>query len=134
MSNVNLAQAADLSESPCLRKTRALEEHGIIRGYRAEVDAKALGLQVGAYILVNLDQRSETVTSEFFDALQDEPRVIECVAITGTHDLILKVVARDIDDLADLTMKGILNYDSVKDIASCVQMKTIKAPSPLPVP
>jgi len=133
ISNVNLAEALGISESPCLRKTRALEDSGVITGYRATVDAKSVGLQISAYILVNLDQRSETETNAFFDGLQNEPRVIESVALTGSHDLLLRVVARDIDDLADLTMKGILSYDSVKDIASCVQLKTLKPPSPLPV-
>jgi len=133
MSNVQLAEAVGLSESPCLRKTKALEEAGIITGYQATVDARELGLNVSAYILVNLDQRSETVTNHFFDALINEPRVIECVALTGSHDLLLKVVAKDIDDLADLTMKGILSFDSVKDIASCVLLKTIKPLAALPV-
>lgn len=133
ISNVHLAAACNMSESPCLRKTKALEEAGVITGYRAMVDPKKLGLAVSAYILVNLDQRSETVTRKFFDAVQAEPRITECVALTGTHDLLLRVVASDIEDLADLTMRGILSYDSVKDIASCVVLKEIKPMSPLPV-
>ncbi|QIB66794.1 Lrp/AsnC family transcriptional regulator [Kineobactrum salinum] len=133
ISNVLLAEAAGISESPCLRKTRALEESGIIEGYKAVLSPRKIGLNVSAYILVNLDQRSETITNEFFDALQGEPRVTECVALTGSHDLLLKVVARDIDDLAELTMGGILSFDSVKDISSCIVLKAIKPPAPLPV-
>ncbi|MEQ8263860.1 Lrp/AsnC family transcriptional regulator [Pseudohaliea sp.] len=131
ISNAQLAEKVAMSESSCLRKTRALEEAGVIAGYRADVDPKSLGLKVSAYILVNLDQRSETVTREFFEAVAAEPRIVECVALTGQHDLMLKVVASDIDDLADLTMGGILSYATVKDIASCVVLKNIKAGAPL---
>ncbi|NIB41060.1 Lrp/AsnC family transcriptional regulator [Pseudomaricurvus alkylphenolicus] len=132
LSNVELAKRVHLSESPCLRKTKALEESGIIRGYRAEVDPKLLGCHISAVILVNLDQRSETDTTAFFDAVQSEARIIECLAITGPNDLMLRVVAKDIDDLGDLTMRGILRYPSVKDIASCVVIKEIKPSSPIP--
>ncbi len=132
ISNVELARAVHVSESNCLRKTRALEEAGIISGYRAVVNPTKMGLGITAHIMVNLDQRSETDTRAFFEALENEARVVECVAITGPHDLLLKVVARDMEDLADLTMSGILSYHSVKDISSCVVMKEIKPMAPLP--
>ena len=133
ISNVNLAKAVDLSESPCLRKTKALEESGVISGYRAVVDQKKTGYDVSAYIMVNLDQRSEIDTTVFFDSVQDEPRIIECVAVTGTNDLVLKVVAKDIEDLGKLTMEGILRHPSVKDIASSVVIKKLKPFSGLPI-
>lgn len=133
ISNTQLAATVGLSESPCLRKTRALEEAGVIEGYRAILNPRKVGLNVTAYIQVNLDQRSETVSRAFFDALENEPRILECVALTGSYDLMLKVVAKDIDDLADLTMGGILGFDTVKSIASSVVLKEIKPPSPLPV-
>lgn len=132
ISNAQLAEKVGTSESSCLRKTRALEEAGVITGYGARVNPKRLGLLVSAYVLVNLDQRSETVTQEFFDAVKEDDRIVECVALTGEHDLMLKVVAKDIDDLADITMGGILSYHSVKDISSCVVLKEIKSQSMLP--
>ena len=133
ISNVNLAKATNISESPCLRKTRALEESGVISGYRAIVDQKKIGFGISAYIMVNLDQRSETDTASFFDSVQQEPRIVECVAITGPNDLVLKVVAKDIEDLGKLTMEGILRHPSVKDIASSVVIKKIKPFSGVPV-
>lgn len=132
ISNVNLAKAVNLSESPCLRKTKALETSGVITGYRAVVDQKKMGYGISAYIMVNLDQRSETDTAAFFDSVQHEPRIIECVAITGSNDLVLKVVAIDIEDLGKLTMEGILRHPSVKDVASSVVIKQIKPFSGLP--
>ena len=133
ISNVELARAARVSEASCLRRTRALEASGVISGYRATVDSGLVGYPVSAFIVVNLDQRSETDTTAFFSDMQDEPRIVECVAVTGTNDLILKVVARDIEDLGKLTMKGILRHPSVKDIASSVVIKQIKPFSGLPV-
>lgn len=133
ISNVELAARVGMSESPCLRRTRALEEAGVITGYRAMLDPKKLGFTLSAYVLVNLDQRTETDEEMFFTAVAREPRIIECAALTGPNDLILKVVARDIEDLADLTMHGILRLPSVKDIASCVVLRTIKADAGLPV-
>lgn len=132
ISNVELARKVNLSESPCLRKTRALEASGVIKGYRAVVDQKKIGYGISAYIMVNLDQRSETDTTAFFDSVQREPRIIECVAVTGSNDLVLKVVAKDIEDLGKLTMEGILRHPSVKDIASSVVIKKIKPFSGLP--
>ncbi len=132
LSNVELAQNIGLSESPCLRKTKALEQLNIITGYKAVVDPKKLGCQISAVVLVNLHQSQENV-SEFFKAVQNDTRVIECLVLTGAADLMLRVVARDIDDLAELTFSGLLRNPSVKDISSCVILKEIKSNAPIPV-
>lgn len=133
ISNVELARRVNMSESPCLRRTKALEESGVIKGYQVRLDARKLGYPVTAYILVNLDQRTETDANRFFEAVRLEPRIVECVAITGANDLMLRVVARDIDDLSSLTMDGILRHPSVKDIASCIVLKHIKEDEGLPI-
>lgn len=133
LSNVELAKRVHMSESPCLRKTKALEEEGILTGYRAVVDPKKIGCNISALILVNLDQRSEKDTAAFFEAVQYEERIIECLAITGPNDLILRVVAKDIEDLGQLTMEGILRFPSVKDVDSCVVIREIKSVSPMPI-
>ncbi len=126
ISNNQLAERASISESSALRRTRALEQVGVIMGYQAKIDPKQIGYQICAYVLVNLDQRSETDTAAFFESVEHEHRIVECTALTGTSDLLLRVVARDIEDLGDLTMKGILRHPSVKDIASSVVIKVIK--------
>ena len=133
LSNVELAKKIGLSESPCLRKTKQLEENGVIKGYKAVVDPKGVGCTISAVILVNLDQRSEADGKSFYTALQDEKRVTECLAITGSADLVLRVVAKDIEDLTEFTFNGLLRHPSVKDISSCVVLKEIKEQSPLPV-
>jgi len=131
LSNVELSRKIGLSESPCLRKTKALEEEGYIKGYKAVVDFKKMGCQITAMVMVNLNQ-SDVVASEFFDAIYKEPRVIECLAITGTSDLMLRVVAKDIDDLSEFTFNGLLRNSSVKDVSSCVVLKEIKVNATVP--
>ena len=131
LSNVELAKKIGLSDSPCLRKTKALEESGLIKGYKAIVDHNKMGCHISAIVMVNLNQ-SDVVSPDFFDAIHNEPRVIECLAITGTSDLMLRVVAKDIDDLSELTFNGLLRNPSVKDVSSCVVLKEIKANASVP--
>jgi len=133
MSNVELAERVGLSESPCLRRVRALEEAGVIRGYTATVDRRRIGLDVMAYIQVNLDQRSESDTQKFLDAVGREDRIVECYAMSGTYDFLLKVVAHTIDEFSDLTMRRILRYPGVKDLSSAFALEEIKHSRALPL-
>lgn len=132
ISNVELAKQIGLSESPCLRKTKALEEEGVITGYRAVVDAKKVGCQISAVLMVNLHQNIGKI-NDFFAKVQKEKRVIECLALTGSSDIMLKVVAKDIEDLTELTFNGLLVDPSVKDVSSCVVLKEIKKSGAIPV-
>ena len=132
LSNVEVAKRVGLSESPCLRKTKALEESKVIQGYKAVVDPKSVGCQISAVVLINLHQSEDNI-AEFFSAVQTEPRVIECLVLTGTADIMLRVVARDIDDLTELTFNGLLRSPSVKDISSCIVLKEVKKDAPIPV-
>jgi len=131
ISNVDLAKKIDLSDSPCLRKTKALEDEGFIKGYKAIVDNKKMGCHISAIVMVNLNQ-ADVVSPDFFDEIHSEPRVLECLAITGSSDLMLRVVAKDIDDLAELTFNGLLRNPSVKDVSSCVVLREIKTNSRIP--
>jgi Lrp/AsnC family leucine-responsive transcriptional regulator len=133
ITNNDLARAVGMSDSACHRKTKLLHESGVITGYRALIAPEVVGYGLTAYILVNLDQRIETDARLFFDAVRAEPRIIECTAITGSHDLIIKAVARDIDDLADLTMNKVLKWPSVKDVNSSIMLKKIKDDAGIPV-
>ncbi len=95
MTNVELARRAGISAPPCLRRVRALEEAGFIRGYHAEVDPEVLGFEVMFYTLVGLDSQSETVLTAFEELVADWPEVRECHMVRGAGDFILKIVARN---------------------------------------
>ncbi len=130
---VELAELVGLSASPCLRRVRQLEKRGAITGYSASVDAARLGLNIIAYIQVNLDQRSEADTDAFREAVLHEPAIIECYALTGSFDYLIKVAVADLENFADLTMQRILRFPGVNSITSGVLLKVLKEPSGIPV-
>ena len=83
LTNQDLAERIGLSPSPCLRRVRALEESGLITGYRAMVNAKALGLSLMALIHISMDQHTPERFANFESLVGDIPEVLECLLITG---------------------------------------------------
>ena len=134
ISNVDLAQRVNLSESPCFRRVRALEEAGIIAGYGAQLDQRALGLQVTAFVQVTLEKQNEKKQRSFLAQVEAEEHIIECHALSGSHDYLLKVVARNMDHFSDLAMRRILNFSGVSNIESNFSLAAVKAHGVLPVP
>lgn len=130
LSNIDLAARVGMSSSTCLRRTRALEEAGIISGYVAVVDPAALGSSISLYIMIDLDQRIETDAKMFFDKIARDDRIVECVALTGTHDILVRAVVRDMADMAQLTMDTLLKLPSVRSLTSSIVMRPIKRAAP----
>jgi len=126
ISNTDLSRKVGLSESPCLRRVRNLEEDGLIAGYSARLDHRKLGLEMVAYVQVNLDQRTEADTNAFVQAVRKAPWIVECVAISGTHDYLLKVAARNIDHFGELILKKLLRFPGVTDVVSNLVLASIK--------
>jgi Lrp/AsnC family leucine-responsive transcriptional regulator len=133
ISNVELAERIGLSESPCFRRVRRLEEAGVIRGYSARLDRRKLGLQVTAFVQVSLDKEDETKQRAFLARVEAEEHIVECHAMSGSHDYLLKVLARNMDHFAELSMQRILKFPGVKSIESNFSLVEIKESSPLPV-
>lgn len=133
LSNVELAQAVGLSESPCLRRVRGLESEGVIAGYSAVVSQRSLGLQVTAFVQVQLEKHDDQKTKAFLERVAQEKHIIECHAMSGAYDYLLKVVAQSMDHFSEIAMQGILRFPGVKGIESSFSLLTIKHPSPLPI-
>lgn len=93
ITNVELARRVGISAPPCLRRMRALEEAGIVTGYRALVDEKALGYDVTVFAMVGLDSQAEADLSAFAQCVQGWSIVRECHLLSGEADFILKCVA-----------------------------------------
>ena len=127
LSNVELARRVGMSESACLRRVRALEDDGVIAGYKAVINAAAVGKILSAYMLVNLDLRGATVGKAFLDVIRDDDRVISCAAITGEYDLILEVAVKDVADLTNLTLDTLLTVPTVADVVTCLSLRSYKA-------
>ncbi|MDE0053760.1 MAG: Lrp/AsnC family transcriptional regulator [Gammaproteobacteria bacterium] len=132
LPNVELADRVGLSESPCFRRVKNLERDGVIQGYAARVDQRALGLTVTAYVHLTLEKGLEQRT-DFHRRVQDEPHIVECHAMSGTHDYLMKVVARDMDHFSELVMRDILGYPGVSNLESSFSLSEIKQSGPLPV-
>jgi Lrp/AsnC family leucine-responsive transcriptional regulator len=133
ISNVELAEKVGLSESPCFRRVRALEEVGLIQGYGARLNQRALGLQVTAFVQVSLEQQDEEKQSAFLAQVEAEEHIVECYVMSGSHDYLLKVVARSMDHFSELAMQHILKFPGVKNMESNFSLLAVKEHSPLPV-
>jgi len=107
ITNVELARRVGISAPPCLRRVRALEQAGYIKGYRALLDEKLLGHEVTVSALGHLDRQAEADLKAFEDFVQAQPLVRECWMLSGEIDFILKCVAPDLRTfqafVADLT-------------------------------
>jgi DNA-binding Lrp family transcriptional regulator len=126
LSNVELARLVHMSESACLRRVRLLEEGGAIAGYRAVINPVAVGKLLSAYMLVNLDQRGANDGEAFLAVIRNDDRIIACAAVTGDFDLILEVSVNDVADLTDLTLDTLLKLPAVRDVVTCLSLRTYK--------
>lgn len=134
LSNQDLADRIGLSPSPCLRRVRALEEAGYITGYRALVDAKALGLSLMALIHISMDQHTPERFKHFEAAIADIPEVMECLLITGqSADYQLKVVVKDMDAYQELLLNRITRIKGVTGVHSSFVLRRVVDRTALPV-
>ncbi|WP_372862561.1 Lrp/AsnC family transcriptional regulator [Spongiibacter sp.] len=133
ISNVELAERVGLSESPCFRRVKQLEESGLIRGYAAVVDQRKLGMEVTAFVQVTMAQQSDTDTQKFIACVQAEEHIMECYAMSGSHDYLMKVVARNIDHFSELAMRRILKFPGVKNVESSFNLQEVKHSRVLPI-
>jgi DNA-binding Lrp family transcriptional regulator len=96
ITNVELARRVGISAPPCLRRVRALEEAGYIKGYRALLDEKLLGFEVTVFAMVHLSSQAEADLAAFEAFVRTQPLVRECWMLSGEIDFILKCVAPDL--------------------------------------
>ena len=134
ISNQDLAERIGLSPSPCLRRVRALEEAGVIIGYRALVDPRALGLSLMALIHISMDEHTPERFSQLEAAIREIPEIVECLLITGqAADYQLKVVVRDMDAYQDLLLNRITGIKGVTGVHSSFVLRRVVARTALPV-
>lgn len=133
ISNVDLAAQVHLSAPQCFRRIRALEERGVLRGYRAEVAPAALGLGVTAFVSLNIDGEAFDRVRQIEALIRDFPEILECHTVSGDCDYLLKVVAADLKSLSQFLTDKLMQVAGVADIRSMICMEEIKPPAPLPV-
>jgi Lrp/AsnC family leucine-responsive transcriptional regulator len=126
MSNVELARAAGRAPSSMLERVRRLEEKGIIRGYRAELDPRLLGYQVQAMVMINLARHQETRIEDFETGVAAIPEIKACYHVAGQYDYILHLAARDIDHLAELVKHRLGTLGGVEKQETFLVLSTVK--------
>ena len=132
MTNVELSQRAGISAPPCLRRVRALEDAGYIKGYHAEIAGSLLNYKEMFFALVGLDSQAQSVLQDFETRMDAWPEVRECHMIRGGGDFLLKVVARDKDQRDALTM-GITAASHVSTVTTFETIRTAKDLSGIPI-
>lgn len=133
ISNVELAERVGLSESPCFRRVKRLEESGLIQGYAARLDQRQLGLQVTAFVQVSLDKQDDRKQRDFLTRVEAEEHIVECHAMSGSHDFLLKVLAYSMDHFSELSMQRILKFPGVKNMESNFSLMANKQSAAMPV-
>ena len=134
ISNQELADKIGLSPSPCLRRVRALEESGLIRGYQVQLDAKKLGLSLMALIHISMDQHTPERFEHFEAQIRDIPEVLECLLITGqSADYQLKVVVKDMDAYQELLLNRITRIPGVSGVHSSFVLRRVVDGAALPL-
>jgi Lrp/AsnC family transcriptional regulator, leucine-responsive regulatory protein len=125
VSQVDLAQKVALSPTACARRIRALEDAGVIRGYRADLDAAALGLVTTVIVTITLEKQSEDHLAAFETAVARCPDVISCHLMSGTDDYHLQVLARDIADFERIHKQHLSRMPGVARIHSSFAMREV---------
>ncbi|MCE2907849.1 MAG: Lrp/AsnC family transcriptional regulator [Burkholderiaceae bacterium] len=130
-----LAQAVGLSASAVLRRVKRLEEAGVIAGYVALVDPGRVGLPLTAYISVRLAKTSASRNpiDDFAAAVQTWPEVVECAALTGEMDYLLRVLVRDMAHHSRFIMDQLLRHPSVMDCKTSFQLRRLKGTTAVPL-
>lgn len=132
-TNAELAQAANLSESACFRRVRALEAGGVITGYAATVDPAAVGLGLTVYVSITLASQAQDVLSAFEAAVNEAPEIMECHLMTGQADYIVRVVASDVADLERVHAQVLTRLPGVARLNSSIALRSIVRRGALPI-
>ncbi|MDE8651244.1 Lrp/AsnC family transcriptional regulator [Novosphingobium album (ex Liu et al. 2023)] len=128
-----IADRVALSPTPVSRRIKRLEDDGIIRGYAPVLDPRKLGFELDAYVLINLAAHSDDNIERFESAIQANPYVIACHAVTGDMDYLVHVIARDVEHLSEITLKSLVRIPGVRDVKSIIVLETIKEKRALPL-
>lgn len=133
MTNVELARRAGISPPPCLRRVRALERAGCIRGYHADIDPAALGFGVTVFANVGLHSQAEADLNAFEALVESWPEVRECHMLAGETDFVLKVVATDWDAYQRFLTTRLTAAPNVSVVKSALAVRTSKSRPGVPI-
>ena len=126
VTNVELAQRVGLTAPPCLRRVRALEDSGVIRGYHAEIDGAKLGFAITVFAMVSLKSQAEEALRQFEDHMRALPEVRECHMLNGEIDFILKIVSKDLQSFQEFLTSKLTPAPNVGSVKTSLTIRTAK--------
>jgi Lrp/AsnC family leucine-responsive transcriptional regulator len=132
-TNVEIAQRVGLSEAPCSRRIKRLEEEGVIRGYSALIDPEAAGIGVSAFVTLVLENFTNEVADAFTREIRTMKEVLACHIVSGGYDAILEVVAADNRAYSDFLLGRLRQLPGVKDARTSFIMRTLAKRVGLPL-
>ncbi|MCJ8138746.1 Lrp/AsnC family transcriptional regulator [Falsirhodobacter halotolerans] len=126
MTNVELARRVGISAPPCLRRVRALEVAGYIRGYHAEIDPREMGFEVQVFAMVRLHSQAERDLAAFEDHCRSLSLVRECHMLNGEIDFILKCVAPDLSTFQSFLTQHLTSAANVASVKTSLVIRGAK--------
>ena len=128
-----LAIKLNMSDTPCLRRVKKLENSGVISGYSANLSADSLGFNAIVYVFVRLTENSNDNADMFEGAVKDFPEVLECSVISGSHDYLLKIIETDTESLEKFIMQSLLRLGIVRSSTTNLILRQQKYTTAVPL-
>ena len=126
IANQDLAQRVHLSASACLRRVRALEEAGVIAGYVALLNPRAVGQPGTSFTIVNLENTQAATLEAFEQAVRDTPQILDCFYVAGANDYLVRFTYRDAEDLERFHAEVLPRLPGVVRSNSMLVLRTVK--------
>lgn len=133
ITNVELSRRAKITAPPCLRRMRALEKAGYVRGYHADLDGKLLGFEVAGFVFVGLSSQADADLKQFEEAVRGWPMVRECHMLSGEVDFLLKVVAKDLSAFQTFITDTLTSAKNVASVKSSLVIHATKNEPGVPI-
>jgi len=133
ITNVELSRRAKITAPPCLRRMRALEKAGYVRGYHADLDPKLLGYDVSAFVFVGLSSQADADLKRFEEQVRSWPEVRECYMLSGEVDFVLKCVAKDLSTFQSFITETLTSAKNVASVKSSLVIHPSKREPGVPI-
>jgi DNA-binding Lrp family transcriptional regulator len=128
-----LAELVSLSQSPCWRRVKQLEESGLIEGYTARLNRQKLGYGVTGFVQLQMDNHTPQAGESFERAVVALPQVLSCHNLSGRYDYQLEVVGTDLESFAEFVRTHIRALPGVREISTSFSLKEVKRAGALPI-
>ncbi|WP_459616868.1 Lrp/AsnC family transcriptional regulator [Bordetella sp. 2513F-2] len=128
-----LSEKVGLSAAPVWRRVKALEADGVIRGYTAQLDRGKVGLQGCMFAQISLERHSASTVENFERSVRDAPEILECYAVTGDSDFLLKILVESTEAYDQFLHRFLFNLPGIRQTRTIVALREIKHEVRLPL-